>query len=249
MRKKFLPYWRRPFTNRFYTNGKFWFRTWKWRAQSVVDNISLKIVTVSSSFHFLSIPFGTGHLTRACRALPGSYPESWSWKLNCQHQATFNFSRPTLLTTESALIVVSSREAARQPSSGDPPTHTTSILESTEQCWSWEKKEMFKNSVYRHTCQRKQPWNEQLLNTCPKNKDKIEFGGSKNQFIRSLFPLFSWRCSSLFLVPFSSFCEIKIKKKIYMTRSASNVPPGLQHISSHSSQRTSTPTWSSGSRA
>lgn len=27
---------------------------------------------VSSSVHFLSIPFGTGHLTSACKALPGS---------------------------------------------------------------------------------------------------------------------------------------------------------------------------------
>lgn len=44
MRKKFLPNCRKPLTKRF----------------------------VSSSLHFLSIPFGTGHFTSAWRPLPGS---------------------------------------------------------------------------------------------------------------------------------------------------------------------------------
>lgn len=75
------------------------------------------------------------------------------------------------LTTERALIVVSSREAAKQPSSGDPPSH----------------------------------------------------------------------------IPAKAAIERAARK--YITKSASTVIPGLQHISSQSSQRTGVPIWSSGSFA
>lgn len=56
---------------------------------------------VSSSVHFLSMPFVTGHLSSASSALPASYPES------CK--------------TSNAFIVVSSRLADMQPSSSHMP--------------------------------------------------------------------------------------------------------------------------------